>query len=218
MVDPEIAPEHQDPKGILKSEKAMADAYRPTDVPAFGGDITGTIQGKPAEEVLESISNFDNRNDRISTVPANPVVEGDGTAVDHIVNTDGSVDISFEWEFNGTGDAYNIDGFTIYVHQGASSSPYTFGTEPEKTAFFIPANKRVLSCTACLLINTIRSGQAYRTVDMDIDESGTLESSIVKTAHAEKTSTGQVRTWPLVAIPGRSTGSRQRISDVVKVH
>ena len=184
----------------------MSDAYRPTDVPAFGGDITGTIQGKPAEEVLESISNFDNRNDRISTVPANPVVKGDGTAVDHIVNTDGSVDISFEWEFNGTGDAYNIDGFTIYVHQGASSSPYTFGTEPEKEqAFFIPANKRVFILYGVPADKYYTFGvQAYRTVDMDIDESGTLESSIVKTAHAEE---NPYRPSENVAFGGDITGT-----------
>ena len=46
-------------------------------------------------------------------IPANPAIADDGTAIDHTLNTDGSVILSFEWFYNGTGGAYDIDGFLL---------------------------------------------------------------------------------------------------------
>lgn len=47
------------PTGFILSPEVMAAVYKPTDVPAFDGDITGTIQGRPSLDVvlnLESIA------------------------------------------------------------------------------------------------------------------------------------------------------------------
>src|SRR3546814_7401092 len=55
-----------------------------------------TINGTDVADVTTAVTNFDARNDRKSTTPADPVIATGGAAVDHTVNTDGSVDISLE--------------------------------------------------------------------------------------------------------------------------
>lgn len=146
---------------------------------ALNVDMVGN---KTAIEVQDTVLNFDSRNDRISTIPANPTILSDGSAIDHTVNTDGSINLSFEWLYTGAGDSYNIDGFIVYIYQGDSSSSYTFGSSssseqanyvsPDKRAFIlqgIPANKYYTFGV-----------QAYRIVDEDISPDGVLKSSIIK--------------------------------------
>ena len=78
--------------------------------------------------------NFEARNDRIAATPAAPVVPSDGTAVDHTINPGtGMADISFEWTFSGTGDAYNIDGFLVYII-ARTSSGHTPSARPQRTS------------------------------------------------------------------------------------
>src|SRR3546814_13180965 len=86
-----------------------------------------TINGTDVADVTTAVTNFDARNDRKSTTPADPVIATGGAAVDHTVNTDGSVDISLEWTFGGSGDAYDIDGFLVFVRSSTSSSAYVMG-------------------------------------------------------------------------------------------
>lgn len=135
---------------------------------------------------LQSITmNFNRRNDRNSTKPANPTVKNDGTAVQHTKNKDGSVNISFSWDYMGAGDAYNIDGFNIYLYASDVSDSYVFGSTiakeqvfvvtPEKRGFIVygvPANKYYTWGV-----------QAYRRVDSDINSDGILLSDIVKSHH-----------------------------------
>src|SRR3546814_13301539 len=76
---------------------------------------------------------------------ANPVIATGGAAVDHTVNTDGSVDISMEWTFGGSGDAYDIDGFLVFVRSSTSSSAYVMGpTAAEEAVLTLPADKRAM--------------------------------------------------------------------------
>lgn len=129
-------------------------------------------------------TNFNSRNDRIDTVPADPVVAIDGSAVDHTLNTDGSANISFEWSFNGSGDAYDIDGFVLYLHSSTSPGTYTFGTNPaEETVYYTTSDKRAFIINGVPADKYYTFGvQAYRMVDQDIDISGVLKSSIIKSS------------------------------------
>ncbi|MFD4681104.1 hypothetical protein ACFWM6_21090, partial [Bacillus velezensis] len=66
------------------------------------------------DEVTE---NFNRRNDRIAVKPASPIIAKDGTAISHTTNDDGSVDVTFQWDYvESDEDQYNIDGFEIYLH------------------------------------------------------------------------------------------------------
>src|SRR5690606_20443582 len=102
IVDPDI-----DAAGIIYSTIAQPtlaseDPYRPSSNVAFQGDITGTINGTAASAVSSAVTNFNSRNDRNDTAVTDPTIASDGTAIDHTVNDDGSVDISFEWSWGGT--------------------------------------------------------------------------------------------------------------------
>ena len=167
------------PSGNVEFNFATSDSQGGN---AINTDNVGT---QTAETVQTATINFDGRNDRKSTTPANPIIANDGTSIDHTINTDGSANISFEWDFTGTGDAYDIDGFIVYVYQSDVNFSYTFGTTvaseqvfyvtPEKRAFIlhgIPSNKYYTFGI-----------KAYRIVDQDINASGVLVSSIIKSAY-----------------------------------
>lgn len=151
-------------------------------------------------------TNFNARNDRKATTPANPTIATDGTAVDHVINTDGSADISFEWAYSGSGDAYDIDGFIITVRSSTSNAAYTFGTIPAtETTYVIPAEKRAFILGGCAANLYYTFGvQAYRNVDQDINAAGVIKSAIIK-----PTATGENPYQPSssVAFAGNITGT-----------
>jgi phage minor structural protein len=172
-----------------KTAKVSGQTYSSSDWELVGdvtslntANNTANVGNQPATTVATAVSNFNARNDRKSTPPANPIVATDGSAIDHTINTDGSADISFEWSFNGTGDAYDIDGFIVYVYQSTNSSPYSFGTSTsEEQVFYVAPDKRSLILYGVPADKYYTFGvQAYRIVDQDIDNNGILKSSIVK--------------------------------------
>ncbi len=139
-------------------------------------------------------TNFNNRNDRVTVIPANPVILSDGTAIDHTLNADGSCDISFEWQFNPENKnvdeflEYNIDGFIVYVHSLDQESPFIFGSTITKD---IPYNvslyKRSYILYGVPVDRYYTFGiQAYRKVDKDIDLKGVLYSDIVQCTRTEE--------------------------------
>jgi hypothetical protein len=109
-----------------------------------------------------------------------PTIASDGTAIDHVINTDGSADISFEWSWAGT--EADIDGFEIIEHSASTNTDYVLGTTPgAEGADRLPANKRA----------AIRRGvsadqyytfyiRAYKQVDSSFAASGFLYSTAVK--------------------------------------
>jgi hypothetical protein len=150
-------------------------------------DTTKTLNSSKSSWDLTA-QNFNSNNDRISTLPADPIIPSDGTALDYVQNTDGSVNISFEWSYNGIGDAYNIDGFYIFVRSTSSSNSYTFGsTIAKEQVFSVNAEKRAF------ILNGVASDQyytfgvqAYRIVDTDINSNGILKSGVVKSIFASE--------------------------------
>ena len=87
-------------------------------------EMENSIRDIPdGEGVYSSSQNFNTRNDRITATPANPVVTTPSTYV--LNGGDGSIDITFTWTYVGSGDAYNIDGFSIYTHSSDTChTPY----------------------------------------------------------------------------------------------
>lgn len=129
---------------------------------------------------LNDFSNFNSRNDRIATAVTAPTVSGTGSAIDHVLNKDGSADVSFEWVWGGT--EYDIDGFQVAIISRTSASAYTIGTDATiEEVHVVPANKRALILNG-LNPNTYYTFyvRAYRRVDSDIDASGYMYSTWVK--------------------------------------
>jgi phage minor structural protein len=188
IVDQDIDSDGILKSSIVKSTASGENPYRPSSSVAFAGNITGTVNGTPASTLTTAVINFNNRNDRKSTPPANPTIASDGSAIDHVINTDGSANISFEWNFDGTGDAYDIDGFIVYVYQSISSSPYNFGTSvAEEQVFYMTSDKRAFILYGVPSDKYYTFGvQAYRIVDPDINSSGVLKSSIVKSTATDE--------------------------------
>lgn len=171
------------------------------------GGLPKSQMDSTATSTWDSVAtNFNNNNDRISTLPANPSIATDGSAIDHTINTDGSCDISFEWVFNATGNAGNVDGFYVYVYAGNSSGSYSFGTSTSnEQVLSVPYDKRavIIRGVAANLFYTFGI-QAYRMVDTDINSSGILKSAIIKS-----TATGEDPYQPAtsVAFAGDITGT-----------
>jgi len=171
-------------KGVL-ADSIIANELYVLGIAPGGINIEG---GLPDSQIASSpywnatAQNFNTRNDRIATVPANPAIATDGTAVDHTINTDGSANISFEWQFSGSGDAYDIDGFLVYVYASDSAAAYIFGTDPAgERQYVVTADKRALILRGVPANKYYTFGvQAYRMVDQDINPAGVLKSAIVK--------------------------------------
>ena len=155
-----------------------------------GADVTSThtannvsyVGTRTATQVNDATVNFTSRNDRLATAVTAPTIPGSGTAIDHVNNTDGTSDISFEWLWAGT--EADIDGFMIYVYASTSSSAYTFGTtEAEESVFFALPTKRAFVFRGFPANKYYTFGvQAYRIVDPDVNATGFIKSTIVKSA------------------------------------
>lgn len=173
-----------------------------------GGNATNTdkVGTQTAATVQAATVNFNARNDRKATTPAQATIPTDGSAIDHTLNKDGSANISFEWVFSGSGDAYDIDGFIIYVRQQTASTAYTLGQMPnDEQIFYITPEKRafIMYGVPAEMYYTFYV-QAYRIVDQDINTSGVLKSTAVKsTASGEN----PYRPSATVAFSGEITGT-----------
>lgn len=184
---------------LNKYEQIMKEMY---------GAIFDTKDLKRSKYVWENTAlNFNMRNDRISTRPANPVIKSDGTAIDHTINTEGTANISIEWEFNGAGDAYNIDGFVLYAYVSDKPDKYVFGSSIAKEMGQYPlTNEKRNHVFASIPADKYYTFgiQAYRKVDVDVHPDGVLKSDIV-----QPTASGENPYQPSenVAFGGNITGT-----------
>lgn len=163
---------------VLPTADVNEHPYRPASEVAFNGKITGTVGNTSVSTVEAAVANFDGRNDRISTPVILPTILSDGTAVDHVINTDGSATISFEWAW--AGDEAEIDGFIFYHHIGTSNTEHTFTTPTSESAVLVPANKRAIILGGQPADKYHSFGiRAYRVVDPDIAAGGIIQTTIV---------------------------------------
>ncbi|WP_366597709.1 phage tail protein [Bacillus velezensis] len=129
------------------------------------------------------LTNYNARNDRISAPVANPTIRNDGTAITHVVNDNGSVDVSIEWDFpDSDEDKYNIDGFLIHCYSDTSDETYLFGSKMSAEQYLsVSYDKRIATLTGQVSNKYYTFGvQAYRTVETSIDSSGRILSDIVQ--------------------------------------
>ncbi len=129
------------------------------------------------------LTNYNARNDRISAPVANPTIRNDGTAITHVVNDNGSVDVSIEWDFpDSDEDKYNIDGFLIHCYSDTSDDTYLFGAKMSAEQYLsVSYDKRIATLTGQVSNKHYTFGvQAYRTVETSIDSSGRILSDIVQ--------------------------------------
>lgn len=145
-----------------------------------------------------SVNNFNTRNDRIGTTPADPVIAGDGTAIDFSFAPDGSCTVDFDWAYDGNGDAYNIDGFVIYGVCSISpvAADLTIG-DINVTHVFIAADARRTQFLSVPSEMYFTIGiQAYRVVDQDINADGVLRSNVIQPTFAGENPIFVSRTVP----------------------
>ena len=187
IVDPNV-----DASGVIKTtivspSVSTENPYQPSTSVAFLGNVTGTINGVAASTVSAAITNFNTSNDRKTEVPANPTYPTLANILDYTENTDGSVDVSFEWLYTAyTGsnsNTFDIDGFLIYVYNGGNTEPTSAVdlTTVTKSIYTVDATRRSIILTNLSADSYYTFGvQAYRSVDTSIATSGVLLSAIVK--------------------------------------
>ncbi|WP_178930191.1 DUF7359 domain-containing protein [Bacillus altitudinis] len=126
-------------------------------------------------------TNYNARNDRISTPPSSPTIGM--KSVTHKVNENGSVDISVSWNYpTSNEDKYNIDGFIVHCYPDTSSDTYLFGASLAKEQrISVRYDKRIATFTSQVPTKYFTFGvQAYRNVETSISSNGVLLSDIVQ--------------------------------------
>lgn len=126
-------------------------------------------------------TNYNARNDRISTLPSPPTIGM--KSVTHKVNENGSVDISVSWNYpTSDEDKYNIDGFIVHCYPDTSSDTYLFGASLAKEQrISVRYDKRIATFSSQVPTKYFTFGvQAYRNVETSISSNGVLLSDIVQ--------------------------------------
>ncbi|MCB7143257.1 MULTISPECIES: DUF7359 domain-containing protein [Bacillus amyloliquefaciens group] len=147
---------------------------------------TNTDYNKRKIDWENATENFNIRNDRIAVKPNPPIIKGDGTAISHTNNDDGSVDITIEWDYpTSNEDKYNIDGFELYLYSSNDKDEYVFGSKmASEDLKNVKYDKRAAAFTGLPSNKYYTIGiQAYRRVDADIEITQFIGSDIVKSLH-----------------------------------
>lgn len=169
--------------------------------------IVADLDPVVASEIYGAIVDFNAANNRNGSAVVAPTIATNGTAIDHVLNANGSIDMSVEWSWSG--DEGDIDGFGVYAHASTSVTPYTFnGTSPDEVVFQLPASSRAyIHHGLPAFRNDFTGGQdrlyytlgvvAYRKVDKDIAPSGVIASDII-----QPTVVGENPYCPATAVAG----------------
>jgi len=138
------------------------------------------LGGSTAGVLTTSVANFELRNDRDATAIVVPTIATNGDAVDHVNNTDGSCDISFEWLWAGT--EIDIDGFEVFIYSATTGANYTFGTATAaESVFNITGDRRAFVLSGVPADRYYTFGvRAYRVVDPDVNAAGVIKTTIVQ--------------------------------------
>lgn len=122
----------------LTAENSAANPYRHPlgriKTPAIGGAATtgGAAPGIGYQvigyETGAVITNFNARNDRNATAIPAPTFAVDGTAVDHTLGANASIDLSLDCLWSGNNQ--DSDGWEVSLYGAGVSTPYTPGSNP----------------------------------------------------------------------------------------
>ena len=203
---------------ICSTAKAQGESYSAGDWARVADKTsentsadTTAVNGTAAATIATAVGNYNDSNDMNDATVVAPTVTHDADAVDHIINDDGSADISFEWNWGGT--EADIDGFQVYIYSSTSSSSYTMGTtDSAETVYTIPANRRAFIIQGCPANRYYTFGvRAYRVVNTNVNSNGILVSSIAQPGYTDDDPYRPVAT---VAFDGAITGTIAGASDV----
>ncbi|WJV20679.1 phage tail spike protein [Rossellomorea marisflavi] len=129
--------------------------------------------------------NFNLRNDRISDTPTDPIIGRSGKSISHKVNDNGSVNLTFEWDYPNyektKKNSDNIDGFFLHLYSSIDESQYMFGSQMSKETI-IPLESTLRRYTFTGLPANVYYTlgiKAYRTVDEDVNSEGVIFSSMI---------------------------------------
>lgn len=179
-----------------------------------GGNATNTdsVGTQTAATVAGATVNFNSRNDRIATAVVAPVVANSAGTLDHVTNTDGSVDVSIEWTWSGTES--DIDGFIVYVHDNGTATPTSQrvingSANASESVYYVTPQRRAFILPGVAADHWYTIGvQAYRVVDPDINAAGVLRSTVAQpSSGATETTFGAYRPSSNVSFAGNITGT-----------
>lgn len=109
-----------------------------------------------------------------------PTFATDNSAVDHDLNTDGSCNLSVEWQW--AGDEDSIDGFEVISHYASTNDEYVLGTAPTtETTNTLTSDKRIVYFygVACDKWYTVYV-RAFKYIHPSFVPSGVLYSTAAK--------------------------------------
>lgn len=148
----------------------------------FGGPVPGYgyVSAVDLSDLEATQDAFNARLARNGSAIAAVSIHPDGSSVDHTANDDGSVDISFEYDWSG--DESEITGFEILARSSTSNSPYTPGTsDAQEFVIRVGPSKRalILQGVSATLYYTF-AARGFRLVDPDINPDGVIYGAWVK--------------------------------------
>ncbi|MCE4051849.1 SGNH/GDSL hydrolase family protein [Bacillus sp. Au-Bac7] len=136
-------------------------------------------------DIAAAVTNFNSRNDRISTKPAAPTFNIDGRDIKHNTNDDGTVSLTVSWSYpdyeSTNNDAHNIDGFEVFLYTSPLDDSYVFGStlaSEEKMTVSYTNRTLAFNNTVANKYHTVGI-RAYRQVDPDISKNRIIYSDIV---------------------------------------
>ena len=173
---------------------------------------TSNVGTQSVATAQAAIQNFDGRNDRDATAITNPTIAADGSAVDHVINDDGSCDISLDWSWGGSEP--DIDGFRIYVRASTSGASYNMGTTPsEEVVIYAAASRRALILYGVPVNKYFTFGvEAYRVVDPDVAAAGIITTAIIQPTWGGSGPEDPYQPASSVAFAGNVTGTIDGVS------
>jgi hypothetical protein len=150
----------------------------------ISGETVDTLPG-----LENGVTNFNTRNDRISEIPADPVIATDGTSIDYTFNSDNTCNIEFSWSFIGEDNEHNVDGFIIYLKDDNYDVQHTISEAhiTEYHYFQVDTDKRTAKIMSLTPDKYYTIGiESFRIVDQDITTSGILRSNIVQSEYVSE--------------------------------
>ena len=193
MVNSNVATQGIIYSSIVQSSVTGENPYQPSATVAFAGNITGTVNGTAVTTITTGINNFNNNNDRKSTTPATPTSVAFSTATS---NTNASIDLPLSWTFTGSGDAYDVDGFIVFLRTTTVTNATSITTSDLNTIsldsniqqVFLTAEKRSHTFSGISPSAFYRAAvRAYRVVDSDIDPAGVIYGPLLNTTQRTAT-------------------------------
>lgn len=120
--------------GVGVPWSGVTGATKPADNATVGAPTGTSVGSQAADTVAAATINFNARNDRNASAIQLPVLPGGGSAIDHVINSDGSATMSAEWAWGG--DEADIDGWVVTVHETDSEYADRGGLNALTSDFF----------------------------------------------------------------------------------